>query len=86
MKIHDRYFKISSIGKGKGYFKLCVLSLLLIILCSCNTNNGNVINDTEVVNKGDNISEDITNLNLEEVLAKVKDEIVILTGLADIDT
>ncbi len=86
MQLQDRQFKISSVKKNKGYFKLCVLSLLLIILCSCNTNNGNVINDTEVVNKGDNISEDITNLNLEEVLAKVKDEIVILTGLADIDT
>ena len=86
MQLQDRQFKISSVKKNKGYLKLCVLSLLLILLCSCNTNNGNVINDTEVVNKGDNISEDITNLNLEEVLAKVKDEIVILTGLADIDT
>lgn len=85
MKIHDIYFKNSSIGKSKGYFKLCVLCLLLILLCSCNNNDGNVIDDIEAVNENDNNLEDITT-NLEEVLAKVQDEIVILTGLADIET
>ena len=72
MKIHGRYFKISSVGKSKGYIKLCVLSLLLILLCSCSNNDGNVIDEFEVINKDDNISEDITYQNEEEVLTKVK--------------
>ena len=71
----------------KGFFKYSVLYLLLILLlCSCNKNDGNVNDGIEVVNKGDNISEDLINPNLEEVSAKVKDGIKALSGIDDIET
>lgn len=77
---------------------------MILLLCSCNKNNGNVYDDIEVVNKGDNISEniddedieevnqsddkiseDIAYSNLEEALAKIKEEVKTLTGLDDVD-
>jgi hypothetical protein len=72
---------------------------MILLLCSCNKNDGDVYDDIEVVNKGDNISEDIEVVNkgdnisedirysnLEEALAKVKDEVKTLTGLDDVET
>ena len=85
--IHDRHFRIRSTIKNKVFLKLGMVSLLMILLlCSCNKDDGNVYNDIEVVNKGDNILEDITNTNLEEVLTQVNDKVKILTGLDDIET
>ena len=86
MKNIDNHFRIKSIVKNKGFLKLCIISLLLILLCSCNKNDGNIVDDVEAVNKDDNISEDITNQNLEEALTKVKDEVNSLAGRADVET
>lgn len=85
--IHDRHFRIRSALKNKAFLKLVMISFLMIILlCSCNKDDGNVYDDIEVVNKGGNNSEDITNPNLKEVLTKVKDEFKTLTGLDDVET
>lgn len=56
--ICDRHFRIRSTIKNKVFLKLGVLCLLFFLLCSCNKNDGNVNDDIEVVNKGDNISEE----------------------------
>lgn len=37
---------------------MSVLCLLFFLLCSCNKNDGNVNDDIEVVNRGDNISQE----------------------------
>lgn len=103
--INNRHFRITEVIKNKCFLKLSIISLLMILLlCSCNKNNGNVYDDIEVVNKGDNISEniddedieevnqsddkiseDIAYSNLEEALAKIKEEVKTLTGLDDVD-
>lgn len=81
MKNIHRHFRIRSVIKNKDFLKMCVLCFLLIfLLCSCNKDEGNVINDTEVVKKSDNISEDITNLNLEEVVHNQDDDKIIIDG------
>lgn len=78
-------YEIISFMKNKWFLKLCIISLLLIfLLCSCNKNK--VIDNIDVVNKGDNILENITNTNVEEVLTKVKDELKILSGVENIET
>ena len=84
--IYESHCRIKSSIINKGFLKLCMVSLLLILLCSCNNNDGDIIDKAEVVNKDDNISEDITNPNLEEALTKVQDEVKSLTGRDDVET
>ena len=61
--INNKHFRIKEAIKNKCFLKLSIISLLMILLlCSCNKNNDNA----EVVNKGDNISEDIDVEDIEE--------------------
>ena len=85
--IHDKQIRIIGTIKNKCYLKLFVLSLLLIfLLCSCSKNDGNVIDDIEVVNKGDSTSEDISNPNVDYGLIKVQDLVKTLKGIDDVET
>lgn len=85
--IHDKQIRIIGTIKNKCYLKLFVLSLLLIfLLCSCSKNDGNVIDDIEVVNKGDSTSEDISNPNVDYGLTKVQDLVKTLKGIDDVET
>lgn len=59
------------------------------ITFSINKNNDKIFlqfENIEIVSKLVDISEDIANPNLEEVLTKVKDEVKILAGIDDIET
>ena len=85
--IHDKQIRIIGTIKNKCYLKLFVLSLLLIfLLCSCSKNDGNVIDDIEVVNKGDSTSENISNPNVDYGLIKVQDLVKTLKGIDDVET
>jgi len=77
--INDRYFRIIRAIKNKGFYKLSMISLLLIfLLCSCNKEDSNFYDDIDAVSQSANIS--------EEGLSKVRDEVKILTGLDDVET
>ena len=84
--IYESHFRMMCLIKNKVLLKFCIINLLLILLCSCNKNDGNVIKDVEVVNMDDKTSEDITNANIEEALTKVQDEVKSLTGRDDVET
>ena len=84
--IYESHFRMMCLINNKVLLKFCIISLLLILLCSCNKNDGNVIKDVEVVNMDDKTSEDITNAYIEEALTKVQDEVKSLTGRDDIET
>ncbi|WP_019230185.1 hypothetical protein [Sedimentibacter sp. B4] len=85
--MNDRHFRIRRAIKNKSFYKLSMISLLLIfLLCSCNKDDSNFYDEIDALSQSDNISKDIEYSNADEALIKVQGEVKVLTGLDDVET